>query len=284
VPLPTFFIIGAPRSGTTSLHRYLDLHPEISMSRVKEPHYFVDNVLPPARAVRDRSEYESLFSDQVNVRGEASPSYTCFAQHRGAPDRIREAIPDAKFIYLVRDPVARTVSHYQHRVAVENERRPFAQALGDIEDPANPYTCPSRYGTQLELYLRHFPRDRFLVIEQAGLLGERTRVLSDIFTFLDVDPSFSSPEFEDLGDTSANRRTYAPGYMDFVNRAAATPLRVIPRPARRGLRRALERVVFPPVSTPELTPELRVRLQSIYAPEAAKLRSLTALPFANWSV
>src|SRR5436190_20938382 len=109
MPLPTFFIIGAPRSGTSSLHHYLNLHPEIGMSRLKETHHFVDNVQPPARRVEDRAEYEALFPSDARVRGEASPSYACYPQHGGAPERISVLLPDAKFIYLVRDPIERTV-------------------------------------------------------------------------------------------------------------------------------------------------------------------------------
>ena len=157
MPLPTFFVIGAPRAGSTSLYFYLSLHPEITMSRLKEPHFFVDNVRPPAIRVDDLAAYEALFTSDTEVRGEASPSYACYSQHSGAPERISVLLPEARFIYLVRDPIDRTVSHYLHRVAVENERRSFVDALGDVDDPANPYTCPSRYATQLERYLEHLP-------------------------------------------------------------------------------------------------------------------------------
>jgi hypothetical protein len=284
MPLPTFFVIGAPRAGTTSLYQYLSLHPEIGMSRIKEPHFFADNVRPPAQRVDNLPAYEALFSPDMRVRGEASPSYTCFAQHSGAPERIRELVPEAKFLYLVRDPIKRTLSHYMHRVAVENERRPLPAALGDIDDPANPYTCPSRYATQLELYLRHFPAEQILVLDQRDLLVDRQQVLRRVFSFLGVDESFASTGFEEQSGGNDDRRRYKIGYLRFVNRAAASPLRMLPPNARRALRDRVERLMFPPLQRPEMPPELEQRLSSLYAPEVERLRALTALPLATWTL
>lgn len=282
--LPTFFVIGAPRAGSTSLYQYLSLHPEIAMSRVKEPHFFVDNVRPPAVQVDDLGDYEALFSPDAQVRGEASPSYTCYAQHTGAPERINALLPQAKFIYLVRDPIDRTVSHYLHRVAVESERRSFPDALGDIGDPANPYTCPSRYATQLERYLRFFALSRILVVDQHDLLVDRLRVLRDVFSFLEVDERFANEDFNEKLGASDDRRKYPAGYQRAASRAAATPLKFLPRRARRAMRATVERVLFPPLEKPSLSPELRHSLEELYAPEASRLRTITSREFATWSV
>jgi hypothetical protein len=284
MPLPTFFVIGAPRSGSTSLYQYLSLHPEITMSRIKEPHFFVDNVRRPAVRVDDLAEYEALFSSETKVRGEASPSYACYSQHSGAPERISALLPAAKFIYLVRDPIDRTVSHYVHRVAVENERRPFADALGHLDDPANPYTCPSRYATQLERYLRYFPMDRIMVIDQGDLLRQRTETLSAVFSFLGVDEGFASSGFDEERGASEGRRRYSTRYLRLSERAASSPLRILPRGTRRSLRAVLERLMFRPVERPSITPELRERLEALYSPEVSRLRTLTAKPFSTWSL
>ncbi len=284
MPLPTFFVIGAPRAGSTSLYEYLNLHPEIGMSRIKEPHFFADNIQPPATRVADRTEYEALFTSDAEVRGEASPSYTCYAQHSGAPERISALLPDAKFIYLVRDPIDRTMSHYLHRVAVENERRPFPDALGDIDDPANPYTCPSRYATQLKRYLRHFPLERILVIDQSDLLAERSRVLRDVFAFLGVDDTFASEGFDEKRGATEDRRKYSRGYPRLAQRAAASPLRLLPRRTRRGMQATLERLIFPPLERPTIPTDLRRRLETLYIPEVSELRTMTSGAYALWSL
>ena len=71
-------------------------------------------------------------------------------------------VPEARFIYLVRDPIARTLSQYQHQVAIEGERRSLREALGDLSDPYAMYTCPSLYALQLDHYLTDFAQDRIL--------------------------------------------------------------------------------------------------------------------------
>jgi hypothetical protein len=255
------------------------------MSRIKEPHFFADNIRPPAQRVKDLASYEGLFASNKPVRGEASPSYACFAQHPGAPEHISKMVPQAKFIYLVRDPIARTMSHYVHRVAVENERRPLLEALGDVDEPANPYTCPSRYATQLERYLRYFPRERILIIDQRDLLVDRGRVLMDVFSFLGVDASFASSGFEEQRGASGDRRRFSRRYLRFSDRAGESPLRkLLPQRARRALRARLEGVMFPPVERPSMPPDLQRRLERLYAPEVERLRVLSALPLQTWTL
>jgi hypothetical protein len=93
---------------------------------------------------------------------EASPSYSAYPRRTGVPGRIKEAVPDARFVYLIRDPVDRTVSHYRHRVAVEGESPSFPEAVADL-DRCNVYLCASCYATQLEQYLSQFDAGRILI-------------------------------------------------------------------------------------------------------------------------
>jgi hypothetical protein len=286
--LPTFFIIGAAKTGTTSLHYYLDQHPQIQMSPTKEPHFFIEAENLPsylANRVDNLKEYEELFDSNSDVRGEASPSYTEYPKHKGAPERIVELVPDAKFIYLVRDPVDRTVSHYMHGVAMDGERRSLQEALSDLSDPqSSPYTSPSLYAMQLDRYLRHFPRDRVLVIDQAELLADRRATLREIFAFLSVDDTFDSPRFEEKLGTSGERRVYPSRYLHLAKRITASPLRRLPRGARRSLRRVTERALWPALETPTLDEDLRTELQKLYAGEVERLRALTGRTFSTWSV
>src|SRR5665213_4176180 len=111
--LPTFFIIGAPAAGTTSLHYYLDQHPQIQMSASKEPGFFapVSDSLNPSRSgerykVEHLDQYERLFDPVIGVRGEATVDYANYPRRKGVPGRIKKLVPDAKLIYLVRDPIA----------------------------------------------------------------------------------------------------------------------------------------------------------------------------------
>jgi Sulfotransferase domain len=288
VTLPTFFIIGAAKAGTTSLHHYLDQHPEIQMSAVKEPNFFTGppNGIPHpiGKVVSRRDEYEGLFDAAFGVRGEASVGYSNHPRRKGVPAAIRELVPKAKFVYLVRDPVARTVSQYRYRVAMEGERRPIEEALSDLSDPYSVYLCPSRYASQLELYLDEFPEDRMLVVDQADLLERRRTTLREIFAFLEVDADVDSSAFAEELNTNTRNRAYPLGYVRLRKRVAASPLRLLPRGLRRSLRGSLERVAWSSVPPVGLDDRLRQALEELYAPEVARLRAFTGKSFPTWSL
>jgi hypothetical protein len=288
VTLPTFFIIGAAKAGTTSLHHYLDQHPEIQMSAVKEPNFFSgpagDFPFPIGKVVSRLDEYEGLFDPEFAVRGEASVGYSNHPRRKGVPAAIRELVPEARFIYLVRDPVARTVSQYQYRVAMEGERRSIDEALSDLSDPYSVYLCPSLYASQLDVYLREFPQDRVLVLDQADLLAQRSSALSEVFAFLGVDPAVDSSLFEEELNTSTKNRAYPLGYVRLRKRIAASPLRLLPRSLRRSLRGSFERVAWSAVPPVALEDDLRLRLTERFAPEVERLRALTGKSFPSWSL
>jgi hypothetical protein len=286
--LPTFIIIGAAKAGTTSLHYYLDLHPEVQMSAIKETNFFAGP--PDGRdyelgQVESLEAYEELFDPTVPVRGEASPNYTNDPIRAGAPERIKELIPEAKIIYLVRDPVARTVSHYRHRVSVSGERRSLREVLEESPEPAElGETCMSLYASQLENYRRCFPEENILVLDQADLLASRDAVLRSVFAFLSVDETFTSRHFSAERLKSSDRRTYPSGYNRFVRRAIAPAMRWMPPHIRHSLRRNAERHLFPPLPEAPLESDLRSRLEQLYGPEVERLRALTGKEFATWSI
>ena len=284
--LPTFFIIGAPKAGTTSLHHYLYQHPQIQMSAVKEPNFFA----PPLNPVNERrrissvDKYERLFDPTSEVRGEASTPYTEYPFRQGVPERIQELVPGAKFIYLVRDPIVRTVSHYHHLFASEGERRSLQEMLSDLSDPRSPCICASLYALQLELYLRRFPQERVLVVDQAELLTDRRSTLRKVFCFLEVDEEVDSSQFEEEFLRSSERRTYPPGFARFVGLHVTPRVRWLPRGMRRSLRHSVERLFFPPLETSGLDDGLRAQLQEFYTGEVERLRALTGETFPTWSV
>lgn len=284
--LPTFFVIGAAKSGTSSLHFYLDQHPEVQMSPNKEPRFFAgpDRGIPyPPDKVWDRDEYERLFDPRFRVRGESSTDYAAHPRRQGSAARIRELVPEAKFVYLVRDPIARTISHYKMGVALMGERRPLEEALEDL-NPFSPYLASSLYATQIELYREHFPVEQMLVVDQNDLLADREATLGRIFAFLDVDPEAGRIETEEKLLDSAQWRTYSPGYLGFVNQHLAPRVQWVPKGFRRSLRRAVERVLWPPLETPSVDGEVGKGLRAICTEEAERLRRLTGLELSEWSV
>ena len=283
--LPNFFIIGAPKCGTTSLHSYLAAHPEIHMSPIKEPRFFAepDPELPfEEPRVGVRADYERLFDSPLAIRGESSPSYSQYPRRRGVPERIHALIPDARFVYVVRDPVDRAVSHYMQRAAYEAERRPFRDALGDITDPMNPYLCASRYATQMERYHQYFPPDRLLVVDQADLRDDRPPTLREIFSFLGADPDFESPAFAESVNVGYQGlpRAYVAARRSWAGRL----VRRLPTPAYQRITRPLRSLLSHSVERPEIDESLRGRLRAGLADEVRRLRLVTGKEFASWSL
>jgi len=277
--LPNLIVIGAAKCGTTSLHEYLDEHPEIAMSREKELHFFVDR----KNWDRGLEWYEAQFDASAPVRGESSPGYSAYPLYEGVAERMAQTIPEAKLVYLVRDPVERIVSHYTHRTVNWPEMGTLEQALADSH-VREWLVTPSRYWLQLERYLTRFPAEQILVVDSDELLASRAEVLARIFGFLGVDPSFHSPVFERAHNagTGRVRRTGAGEAVSKVLERALGPGRSqtvrerVPGALKAPFRREVEPAVLPEPVRVELEDELRE--------DAERLRAHTGLSFAGWSV
>lgn len=286
---PTFLVIGAMKSGTTSLHHYLKLHPEIQIPAMKELNFFSgppDEYPYPAgsKRIEHLPDYERLFDSKFTARGEVSPNYTVYPRRKGAAERIKNIVPDARLIYAVRDPVARAVSQYQHHVASLNEPRSLTRALlEDLEDPDSLYICPGFYALQLDQYLSHFPQERILVVDQADLLADRHATMREIFAFLSVDDSFVSPGFDEEILTAEGHRTYSK-LVILMAWLRTTPLLKLPRGTRVFVRQLLERMVSQPLEVSTLDDDLRCQLQELYATDVRRLRELTGMSFSRWSL
>ncbi len=204
--LPNFFIIGAAKSGTSSLYMYLKQHPEIYMSPIKEPHYFsFDNVSkhtkgpgdPIHKAITNFDKYQSLFDNVTTEKaiGEASTSYLYRPE---APIRIYEILPEAKFIAILRNPVDRAFSAYMHVVRDKRENtKNFSEALKleskrirDGWEPIWHFTAVGYYFQQLSRYFNLFNKNQIKIILYDDLIQHQKNVISNIFQFLEVDNGF----------------------------------------------------------------------------------------------
>ena len=294
--LPNLLVIGALKSGTTSLHRYLDLHPEIQMARAKELNFFVnpeDCVAPLGDWHRGLDWYEAWFTDAFPVRGESSHHYTAYPVVRGVPERAARIVPDARLIYLVRDPIERIVSHYLERRIGGMESRSLDEAMAAaIVNPDNTYICRSRYFMQLARWLERFPRERLLVLPFEDMRDQRAEALKRVFRFLKVDESFVSEKFElNVNPSSARREPRATmAAVDRLRRARARRMRTsrtrrfIPPVVRSGLRATWRRFALQTTERPELSTEMRERLAELLRSDADRLRELTGEPFRGWAV
>lgn len=279
--LPNLIVIGAQKCGTTSLHYYLDQHPEIAMSRAKELDFFAGS----SSWSKGLDWYAAQFDAGATVRGESSVSYTNYPLHRGVPARLHSAVPDAKLVYLVRDPLERIVSQYLHDFSAGTEHRPIEQALADGLG-AHPYVARSRYYMQLEQYLPFFQPARILVLTQEELLTERVRTIRKVFDFLEVDPDFYDPKFERIKHrTSSHRRRRTWAGTAVASLAGAASRRF--QPPRWLAWKAERLLVFPfarRVERPVLDGAVREQLIAELKEDANQLREFTGKELEGWCV
>jgi Sulfotransferase domain len=272
--LPNLIVIGAQKCGTTSLHSYLDLHPEISMSRDKETDFFLWH------QERGAEWWRTQFRPRARIRGESSTGYTTYPLAPWVPERIAAAQPEARLIYLVRDPVDRLVSAYVHLVASGRTERSPEEVFTHPDLGESDLVYRGLYAMQLERYLEHFDLEQILVLEHRDLLEHRDRTLRRAFRHLGVDEDFRASEFAvEHNPTSALRRGVGParGRSPFE---LGERLGRLPRPIRGAARRLLTR----PAPRPAIDPKLRRELGSYFEEDAARLRDLTGLALEHWSV
>jgi Sulfotransferase domain len=265
--LPTFVIIGAQKCGTTALHAYLSRHPEVAMSRPKELDFFIEEL----NWSRGLDWYRSRFDPETAVRGESSPNYTAYPKHQGVPERMAELVPDAKLIFMVRDPVDRVRAGWLHRYSNRAESRPMREAvLAEGEG----YLTRSMYHLQLTRFLEHYPMDRILLLEQEELRDDRRDALARVYRFLGVDETVWRKAFNEprLESAARGRRT----------RIGVVAEKRLPR---RTWRRVKHRRPFSkPYEQPPLEDDLRAELADRLRDDAARFRELTGRSFPSWSV
>jgi hypothetical protein len=277
--LPNLIVIGAQKCGTTSLHYYIDQHPQIAMSRAKELNFFTAS----GSWAKGVDWYAGQFEATAPVRGESSPSYTNYPVHDGVPARMHSVVPRARLVFVVRDPLERIVSQYLHDYSVGKENRAIEEVLAEA-GPEHPYVTRSKYFFQLEQYLPFFSPKRILVLAQEDLLHDRAETMRRVFEFVDVDPSFYHPRFERMKHrTSSHRRrkTWAGVVLSAGARRATRRL----QPPRWLAWKAERLLVFPlsrPIGRPVLTSAARERLIGELKDDADRLRELTGQEFGSW--
>jgi hypothetical protein len=186
---PEVYLIGAQKAGSTTLAYLLSQHPDICVAKNKEPHYFTGN------SFRSWDWYQGQFLNQENTLClDASTSYSfaplssnnsymakkCF---HNIPQRIHSINPNAKFIYLLRDPVARTYSSYWHSFNTGREHRSFGEAIRKDYF----YLDVSNYYGQISLWLEYFPLKSFLFLLFEDMKNNPQQVVEKCFEFLELD-------------------------------------------------------------------------------------------------
>lgn len=299
--LPDFFVIGVPKAGTTALHVALAQHPQLFMSRVKEPKFFMCDGPPPtrgggpgdAKSLRERiwrrEDYEALFADAPAgaLRGESTPFYLYDSDaHR----RLYDAVPDARLIALLRDPVDRAHSNWTHLWSAGLEPEGDFVAACRLEDERAAagwatfwrYLDLGRYGEQLQRLLTHFDREQILVLRYGQLLDEPARTLDQICAFLGVATGVMTevPASNVTTHATDSRRNRA---LSAVLRAGAAAEHRLPAAGWRRAEAWLSRLIQTEQRGRQpLTAEQRALLVEHFSADLELLQELTGVSFADW--
>lgn len=196
--LPEVVVIGAMKCATSAVHEYLDAHPDVAMSELKELNFFNGPDEPPhpdehawwrtGQWHRGLNWYAAQFDPDARVRGESSPAYTSPSSPE-VPARMAAALPGARLVYLVRDPVERAASQYAHHRRDGTEERPIAEALLDDDSQ---YLDRSRYHERLEPFLSRFPRHQIRVVVQERLLRNRCEEVAALHRHVGLEPHWDA--------------------------------------------------------------------------------------------
>ena len=291
VPRPNFFLVGSMKSGTTSLHRYLSSHPQIFMTvDPKEPTYFLEreqllDVLPGVEKRgfwRSEAAYLQLFkgANRHLVVGEASANYARLNRVQGVPERVAGFSPDARILFVARDPIERTISHYWYMVQHFGERRDMMTAIRDEPD----YTDTSYYAMQLKAWLRYFPPEQLKLITTEALSARPAETMAEIFRWLDVDKDFSPGNLGDRANETpevvqqVRGRGWVHGFRHSSIWNALGPL--VPATLRNKARRLSERSVVRKKAERGL---LERCLRDMQRRETEELSTLLGRSFPEWT-
>ncbi len=290
--LPNFFILGAAKCGTTSLHDLLKDHPEIFLPAAKEPQFFSDD----DRHARGLAAYEAEhFAGATEpARGEATPHYLAWPKVAG---RIQEAIPEAghRFIVILRDPVERAYSLYWNMVAEGVEPLSFEDALAaEQERSRDPwlarhgslrflYTSSGLYGRQMEQYLEHFDRERFLMLRFEDLRDDPLALARRIYVFLGVSVDFEPRTLEAANPSGLPRSRALHAFLRRPHWIKEPLKRLLPLPARqRLLSRAFAWNRRPTAYEPMAAGTERM-LRAQFEPDLLLLSKLTGFDVTAWT-
>jgi hypothetical protein len=286
--LPNFLIVGAMKSGTTSLASYLSAHPDVFMSPVKELAFFERESVWS----RGTGWYEEQFAGAggETAIGEATPNYMFFPW---SVERIAATLPGVRVIACLREPVARAHSHYLHWYEdMVRERRPFARAVEDelaagadaqVEDvldadpPYYGYLARGRYLEQLTRLADTFGRENVHVVLLDDLEADPAAVYAATCRFLGVDDAFRP---DNLGVKENAYHQWRPAWLwRFMIRH-----RVFDRMPQRVAQWLALDVMTPRLKeVPAMAPEVRERLAAFYAPHNERLGEWLGRDLSRWS-
>lgn len=295
---PSFVIAGAPRAGTTWLYHQLSKHPAVYMAPNKgEPRFYAVHESDPLvfsgpgddkwldHFVQKRESYEALYAGAQagQLRGEASSDY--LYRSRTAADRLHREVPEARLIFILRDPARRAYSNWLQHVQHGREPLSFAEALDAEEERIERgwawwwhYARRGYYADQLEPFLDAFPRERILILLHDDLRRDPRQLLAQVCRFLEIEPVAGERAEQRHNQSLVPRSPAHARARRLVRPAAAASAALLPKGAEERLRRWFQgRTLGPTISDADYQ-----RLRRAYARDSERLADLTGLDLSAW--
>ncbi|MGF1607972.1 MAG: sulfotransferase [Kiloniellales bacterium] len=270
-------IIGAMKSGTTSLFLYLAQHPAIRRAKQKEPNFFCED----RQWAQGLEWYESLWdwdSTQHKYAMEASTAYTKLPVFPNAAERIAKVPKRFKFIYLMRNPIERIESHYTHGRSVgwQVESDPNGHVVLDDEMLAF-----SSYAMQLDEYYKRFPREDIKLILYEDLVDRPVEVVKDVCSFLDLEPVFDYSRIGIAHNKNKHRSTNRLVRRLRWTNAGRAIWKALPQPLAERLKAT---VGGNPTGNFRLAPSQRQLVLQSLLPDLRRLKNDYGVDVARWGI
>lgn len=294
---PDFYVVGAPKCGTTSLFYYLRQHPEVFLPDAKEPHYFGSDLTWRHRLV-PREAYASLYADVPDNQLAGDMSVFYLMSHDAARE-IHEVRPDGKIVVVVRDPLKMLPS--LHRMTLKTgvetltdlrqaiEAEPQRRMNGTEVNSSNPgleqavfYSEAARYAEQIERYFSQFGRQNVHVILFEDFAENTTGEFARLCDFLGIDRNFDPViAVHNVGLTIKRSwlwrfTKHPPEWLRAFWR------RLLPGRVRSRMLRAAERVYSKPGGRDDLSDELKLDIRAMYDEDVKRLEALIGRDLSRW--
>ncbi len=314
---PSFFVVGAQKSGTTALHHHLAKHSDLFLPQVKETHFFSDGHGEYHKGLQFYLNTHFAAAGANQVAGEVDPEYLFFPE---TPGRLAQYFPQAKLIFLFREPTARAFSQYQHAYRVGEERLDFDRALAreqfrmnmgpeDLDPEAErilyvpsadndadqnrlfrlmtrtcfSYVTRGQYAEQVQRYLTYFPRDQMLFLLFESLRDKPEETLKQIYEFLSV--NYLAPSAQNAEEKNSAWAPRSRALQDFLlDRSLGKSLvkHLLPKNIRVEIRNWISKKNRRRLGRHEMSEDTHVRLITHFSPHNRRLSELTGLDLSPW--
>ena len=282
-----FFIVGAPKAGTTSLYHYLSEHPQVEMSSQKEPDYFSDKAIHEQgmyyakNRVNTLDKYESLFVQKESVvYGEASVSYLFY---ENVAEDIKKYNPNAKIIIMLRNPIERAFSHYlmDYRLGLISDS--FENVLAKISKHKNAhlfyqqYIEVSKYAKQIQRYLDFFKKENILFIDYEDFKKNVSKTVDQVYNFLNISTEF-------VADINTKHNTFIMPKNKIIRLIYSFVFlrKILTFLFPTYLVKNIRVLLFKSDKKPELLKETRSLLSIIFNDDIKKMEEVLAKNYSKW--